>query len=73
MVVEALLAAVLVTTFTAEAVACRGLTISLPHAPVKIPDPSDKRIDGPLISGEKRKKNVHALLQERDAIISQVA
>jgi len=73
MVVETLLAAVLVAAVTGKSVARRGLIIGLPHAPVKIPNPSGKGIDGRLISGEERRKNAHALLQDRDEIISQVA
>jgi hypothetical protein len=72
MVVETLLTAVLIAAVTGESVTGCCLVIGLPHAPVKIPDPSGTCIDGGLISGEERREHAHALLQDRNEIISQI-
>jgi hypothetical protein len=72
MMVETLLTAVVIAAVTGKSVASCSLIIDLPHAPVKIPDPSGICIDGRSISGEERRENAHALLQDRDEIISQI-
>jgi len=73
MMIETLLTAVLVAAGTGKPVARSRLVICPAHTVVQVLHFFSRGLEESLVSGDERREDAHALLQDRVEIISQVS
>jgi hypothetical protein len=72
-VIETLLAAIFIAAVAVKIIAGGRPVICPAHPEVKVTDPFQRRFNDVPVSAEERSEDIHALLQGRIEIMSQVA